>query len=201
MSSRLLLACFEPFAGRRRNLSEFAVERLRLRRGEGWFRSRGIVVVRLPVAWERVVACLGRALTRYRPAAVLLAGEHRRARKVQIERVALNVAHASLADNDGERRHLGSVGEASAPLALATTADVELLRRRIRRRGLPAALSHHAGTFICNAAYYTALGRCPEAVFLHLPGRFDDGGGRPHVDRLADALEAALEELAGAVGQ
>lgn len=196
MTPRLLLACFEPFAGRRGNLSERAVERLRLRHGAGWFRARGVRVVRLPVAWGRVGSRLETALDRWRPDAVLLTGEHRRSRKVQIERVALNVAHATLADNDGRRRHLASVVD-SAPLALATTADVEQLQAGIRRRGVPVALSHHAGTFICNAALYVALSRCPGAVFLHLPGRFASPGKGTHLDRLADALEAAIDHLRG----
>ncbi len=185
---KILITSFEPFAGRRTNLSQQAMERLKKRRSNKEWHNLGVTFALLPVAFTAVQKKLNKLIT---PAydLIIMAGEHRKARKVLVERVALNVAHATIKDNKGERAHLASV-VGNEPLALMTSIDTEALVSRMRRDGIPARTNHHAGTFVCNASFYGALLKQNKTVFLHLPGRLpQDKKGRCHLERLADCLE------------
>lgn len=192
---KILITSFDAFAGRKTNLSRRAVERLRQRFDELVDRADEIVFERLPVAFHASERLITEFIAAIRPSTVLLVGEHRRARRFHLEQIALNVAHANLADNAGVRLHdqpLLSTG----PLALRTSIDCRRMIDRLHRDGIPAALSHHGGTFVCNAAYFTALRCMPQSLFVHVPGACaPDRKDRGHVDRLADGLAIIIDEL------
>lgn len=111
------------------------------------------------------------------PRLLLLVGESREARRLLIERLAVNVAHTRIRDNAGahpvdeELLHGGEparrVGFDPRPPANAAIAA-----------GCPCEVSSHAGTFLCNAALYHALGQAaahpkrPRVAFVHVPARF-----------------------------
>lgn len=60
-------------------------------------------------------------------------------------------------------------------LSIDTTFDCENLRRSLEKNGLPAKLSHNAGTSFCNALYWNGLQYIVEKnldvkmVFVHVP--------------------------------
>ena len=201
--ARCLVTCFEPFGGRRTNLSEIALARWTSLRGRRWLAERGIVTARLPVTFAGATRGIRDLVLRERPETVLLTGESRRARKVMVERVALNVAHSHVSDNAGRRPWLDDL-DPSRELALRGDADFDRLVRTLRRHGIPVAISHNAGTFVCNAVYFTALALerelapRPRTVFVHLPGAFrGPRGGRGLHDRLAAAVELCVRSLTG----
>jgi pyroglutamyl-peptidase len=53
---------------------------------------------------------------------------------------------------------------------LPSRLPIDRLVRALRRARIPAAVSHHAGTFLCNHVFYVALAetRVP-CGFVHLP--------------------------------
>jgi len=182
---RFALAAFEPFDGRRVNRSAQVLARVRP--PEGLVLDKRI----LPVDFGKLPGAVA-ALLDGGPDAVLLMGESRQA-VVSVERIALNVIDARVPDNSGAKpRRVSLVPD--APLALASSWDAEAVVEAIRRAGVRVAISHHAGTYACNAALYLALaaGRSPTG-FIHVPARPWPIG--PSLDRLARGVEAALAAM------
>src|ERR1700759_2211971 len=93
---------------------------------------------------------------------------------IRIERVGVNLADFELADNAGAR-HRGQAIEADGPAARAATLPCAAIRAALLEAGIPARLSNSAGSYLCNANLYTALGLCaalrpaPPCGFIHLP--------------------------------
>ncbi len=61
------------------------------------------------------------------------------------------------------------------PAAYRTTLPLEQWKTQLRAAGIPAEVSHHAGTYLCNALLYysrheaTIRGLRTESFFLHVP--------------------------------
>jgi pyroglutamyl-peptidase len=181
----IVVTAFEPFAGRRRNRSWEVLRRLDA--------GSHVVRARLPVDFERIHEEIT-DLVALSPRAVLLLGEFR-GHVVRVETIALNVLHSSTPDNAGR-----VVSEArlipDAPLALDVRSDSAEIVARIGREGIPTALSHHAGTYACNAALYHSLNLFPPETpiaFLHLPRRGWPLG--PSTRKLIRSVEIALAAL------
>lgn len=191
----VLVTFFEPFDGRKTNLSQLAVEKLRSRKSSVAWKKEGVVFVLLPVTFSKVEGILEKLIKKHAVSRLLLTGESRKAPKIQLERLALNVAHAAIADNSGTRYNLTEL-EAAESLALMTQCDIEALSTQMKKAGLPNRISHHAGTFVCNAAYYHGLKNCKESLFIHLPAKLPGGRkkfGKSHIDCLADAIGLAVD--------
>lgn len=163
MSARrpaVALAAFEPFAGRRRNAAwEAAREAARL---------GGVEPVRLPVDFQGLPRAVGAVLAP-RPRSLVMVGEASRARALRVERVAVNLIDARIADNRGRRPRDRPV-VCGGPAAYFATLDPGWTRRVLVRRAR-CELSVSAGAFVCNAAFYLALHRSAgtAVAFVHVP--------------------------------
>jgi pyroglutamyl-peptidase len=121
----------------------------------------------LPVDFERVKSILGEELAANYDFAVHL-GQAPGSAKIQLEAIALN-----LACERGEQsaRPLCDDG----PLAYQSTLPLFQWAERIRAAGIPAEVSFHAGTYLCNAALYLTHYHIERrelktrAAFIHLP--------------------------------
>jgi pyroglutamyl-peptidase len=153
--AEMIVCGFEPFGGRHTNRSWEVALALDAHLPRGAFERGAFERVQLPVdfvALRRIVPGLvaraGRAL--------VLLGEAGGTDAVQVERVGLNVLHARIPDNLGARPEFAEV-VANAPLARFARWDAEACARTIAAEGVPVQVSHHAGTYACNAALYLAL--------------------------------------------
>ena len=112
-------------------------------------------------------------LMRTRPDVVLLFGVATRTNYLRVETRARNSRSPLFPDADG--RHPGASAIAPrAPAALAGRAAHPALVAAVRAKGLPARLSHSAGRYLCNFAYWRALAaahRGPARLvqFIHVP--------------------------------
>lgn len=100
--------------------------------------------------------------------AVLCLGLHGRARALRVERVGLNLADFEIPDNAG---HIAAATplDPGGPDARMTTVDVRAAVDAMRSAGVPADVSNSAGTYLCNAVYFTALQTGLPSLFIHLP--------------------------------
>lgn len=125
----------------------------------------------LPVSWRHTVPALHAALSEHTHWLGL--GLSSRVQRPTLETVALNIAHAQVADNEGVRlvrRRLEPDGE----LAEEVGFDPLAAQQAVRDAGGELDLSHHAGTYLCNSVLYAALrrrraGALQQAAFVHLP--------------------------------
>jgi len=70
---------------------------------------------------------------------------------IRLETVAINVRSPARAGLPGQT--FGPLVD-DGPLAYASALPMTMLAERIRAAGIPAAVSHHAGTYVCNATLY-----------------------------------------------
>lgn len=176
---RLLLTGFEPFGGETVNPS-WEVARLLHGRHVG---TAQVVAERLPCVFAQSLPALRAALRRHRPTWVVALGLAGSRSAISLERVAVNLCDARIADNAGEQP-AGTPVVAGGPAAYFTRLPVKALAQQLQAAGLPAELSLSAGSFVCNQVMYGllhALQRQPgvAAGFIHLPPLPEQAGAHP----------------------
>jgi len=165
----ILLTGFEPFGGEASNPSWQAVRPLH---GQVLHGHR-VVTACLPTDFRRALPALRRELTRHRPALSLCLGQAGGRSGIELERVAINLVDARIADNAGHRPIDVPVVR-GGPAAYFATMPVKAMLARLQAAGIPAAVSHSAGTYVCNQVFYAlmhALRGRPQARggFVHIP--------------------------------
>lgn len=190
----VLLTGFAPFAGDLDNPSGDAVRLV----AERWTGPEELVAEVLPVTFDGAPARLRELIAEHRPSVVLAVGLAGGRTAVTPERVAINLADARIPDNDGAQpRDLPVV--ADGPAAYFATLPVKAISAAVDADGIPAALSHTAGTFVCNQVMYAALhataGSETRAGFVHVPYAAETApAGAPALPLhdIARALEIAV---------
>ena len=166
----VLVTGFEPFAGQRVNPSQLAVEALAGRTIAG----RRIETAILPVVFGDATAALRRAVRRHRPELVICVGEAGGRAEISVERVAINVDDARIADNAGAQP-IDEFIAGNGPPAYFATLPVKAMAVAMRAAGVPTEVSNSAGTFVCNHLMYGVLhylaasGQRARAGFIHVP--------------------------------
>ncbi|MBI4565596.1 MAG: pyroglutamyl-peptidase I [Planctomycetes bacterium] len=163
---KILVTGFKPYGRYRRNPSE------RLARESGRLRLGGARVVArvLPTEYKGCEAELRRAIRTIRPDAIVMFGLAPERRKITIEALALNVDHSERPDNAGVRPWRRTI-DRKGPALLETTLPVDKMYAALRRARVPVTVSYHAGTYVCNHAFYTAARLAPRVKvgFIHVP--------------------------------
>lgn len=163
---RILLTGFEPFAGLTRNPAAEVATQL-ARQG---LSDLELVARVLPVRYRAVAERIDALVAELRPAAVLSLGVAIGAPVVRVETTALNRVDFRAADDEG--CVACEIPAPDAPMARLATYDAQAIAKAVREAGVPAAVSHHAGTHLCNLTLYHflgALGAGRPCGFLHLP--------------------------------
>lgn len=184
----VLLTGFEPFGGDAANPSQDIVRALAGRTIAG-HRVAGLV---LPCVFGRSAREVRAALKRERPVLVICLGVAAGRAAITPERVAVNLDDARIPDNAGLQPCDRPVVR-GGPAAYFSTLPAKAIVAALARRGLPAAVSHTAGTFVCNHVFYSlmralARRRGVRGGFIHVPAADAAGGTRPWLP-LADQIE------------
>ncbi len=165
MNKRVLVTGFEPFGGRESNASWQAVSLLP-NSIEGW----EIVKLCLPVEFDRAAAlCIARANV-CKAVAVVCVGEAS-GREVTPETTAVNRRVARIPDNAGASPQGEKIDEDGRE-ELSSTLPIDDILAACLDNGLPVALSHTAGEYVCNDLFYQvvqALGGRVPVGFVHVP--------------------------------
>ncbi|MCV2394705.1 pyroglutamyl-peptidase I [Actinotalea sp. M2MS4P-6] len=176
MSAPVLLTGFEPFDGRPVNASWLAVQEV----SRTWSGPVPLVVERLPVSYDRAPRLLADRIDRIRPGLVIATGEAGGRTAVGLERVAVNVADAAIADADG-RLAVEERLEPDGPDAYLSALPLRECLAAVRRTGVPVEISASAGGYVCNAVFYRLMAVAREsrvaAGFVHVPLTPAQGGG------------------------
>jgi pyroglutamyl-peptidase len=162
----ILLAGFGPFGSVERNPSELIATEL-----DGSSVAGTSTVGRvLPVSAERTPLAVREAIAEVGPSLVLLLGVAPGRSALTAERVALNVFDFEEPDNDGEQPVDVPI-RADGPAAYFSTLPLRAIVEAWQDAGIPGYVSDTAGTYLCNAALYSALDLDDgvPAGFIHLP--------------------------------
>lgn len=190
----ILLTGFEPFGGDTVNPSGEAVGIV----AAGWRGPETLVTAVLPVTFDGAAARLAELMAEHSPDVVVATGLAGDRAAISVERVAVNLRDARIADNAGAQP-VDAPSVPDAPTAYFATLPVKAIARDIAAAGIPSSVSHSAGTFVCNHVFFTALHesatRGTRAGFVHVPWaaehRSTDASSLPLAD-IARALEIAV---------
>ena len=133
---------------------------------------------------------LASLLQLHRPALVICVGQAGGRAALSLERVAINVNDARIADN-AHAQPIDTPVEAGGPAAYFSTLPIKAMLQALQREGIPAEVSQTAGTFVCNHVFYGLMHQLAKAAFEQTRGGFI------HVPYLAGQGDPgmALEDL------
>ena len=166
---RILLTGFDPFGGETVNPSWEAVRALHGRRVGG----HQIVARQLPTEFATSLRVLQAAMRELKPAIMLGVGQAGGRTQLSLERVAINLQDARIPDNTGAQP-IDEPVIAGGPAAYFSTLPLKTMLAALQDAGLPAVISHSAGTYVCNHIAYAMLHfaakrRGVRAGFIHIP--------------------------------
>lgn len=167
----VLLTGFEPFENEPINPSWEAVRAL-----DGERVGDAVIVARqLPCVFGAAIDTIGELVDVLRPALVIAVGQAGGRAEMSVERVAINVDDARIADNAGAQP-IDTAIAADGPAAYFATLPIKAMVRDMRAAGVPASVSQTAGTFVCNHVFYGLMHRLARQPgedvrggFIHIP--------------------------------
>lgn len=199
MMKTILLTGFEPFNKAKVNPSWEAVKELKGWRGEGF----AVEVRQLPCVFGLANRVMAGLLEELKPDVVIAVGQAGGRPELSVERVAINVDDASIADNEGQQP-VDEAIVAGGANAYFSTLPIKAIVHEMRERGLRAGVSQTAGTFVCNHVFYgllhNTLGTKVRAGFIHvpfLPQQARDGAPSMPLKEIVEGLRAAVEASVG----
>ncbi len=184
----VLLTGFDAFGGASVNPSWLGAQALHGRQIAG----HRVVAARLPTVFDTSLRELHALLAAHRPALTLCVGLASGRQALSLERVAININDASLADNRGSQP-VDTPVVPQGPAAYFSTLPLKAMLLALRRHGLPAELSQSAGTFVCNHVFYGLM-----HALANQPALQGTRGGFVHVP---DLVMLPLPDLVGGLHQ
>ncbi len=187
----MLITGFEGYGGRRDNPSEEIARAL----NGAVIDDATINAAVLPVTNYNLRDNIVALIEKYQPDVVLCLGLAPGENMIRLERVAANYSRFEITDNAGEIQH-GPIID-GGPEAYQTTLPLDQLQSSLLECGIPARVSHSAGTFLCNAVMYHALDYCAvhypdtRCGFIHLP--YMPSQVRDLVSRVQEKKSSELE--------
>jgi len=164
-----LVTGFEPFDGEAVNPAQEIARAL-----DGTtIAGHRVVGAVLPTEFTTALPALRRLLRVHSPMVVIALGLAGGRAEIAIERVAVNLIDARIADNAGAQPVDERVLK-RGPNAYFSTLPVKAMLERLLAAGIPAALSQSAGTFVCNQVFYglshaIARRKAVRGGFVHVP--------------------------------
>lgn len=197
---RVLVTGFDPFGGETINPAFEAVKLL-----PETLCGAKITKREIPTVFTRAGEALRDAIEEIAPDLAVCVGQAGGASGVLLERVAVNLQDARIADNAGNRPCDAPVVP-GGPAAYFTKLPVKAIVSALREAGIPAQLSYSAGSFVCNDVFYTLMHliatQRPALMggFVHVPYAMAQAAQKP-AGTPAMELETICKGLCIAIGQ
>ena len=190
----VLITGFEPFGGESVNPSWEVVSSL----DNAIIGGCRVIARQLPCVFGESLAVLNAAIDALSPSLVLAVGQAGGRTDITVERVAINVDDARIADNQGQQPVDVPV-VADGPAAWFSTLPIKAMVMAMRNAGIPASVSQTAGTFVCNHVMYGLLHKLRDAPavkggFIHIPYLPQQAAQHPGAPSMAaETVRRALE--------
>ncbi len=202
---KILVTCFDGFAGESVNASALALERLPKKIG-----AARLITAELPTRYAAAEEVVKRLIAIHSPAIIVHLGQAAGRSCPELERIGINFDNAKTGDNAGEVRLTKPI-DPDGEDGLFSTLPVDAMAEACRAAGIPAGVSNTAGTFVCNHILYTTLryikthGLPIRAGFIHLPVTCAQALDKryPTMDSQtsADAVTAMLERAIACIDE
>ena len=191
----VLLTGFDAFGGASLNPSWLAVQALRGRQIAG----HRVVAVQVPTVFDASITALRHALVQHRPRLVMCVGQAGGRSAISLERVAININDARIADN-AHAQPIDTPVVAGGPAAYFSSLPIKAMQRDVALAGIACEVSQTAGTFVCNHVFYglmhflaTQRGfKTVRGGFVHVPFLPDQGSPSMALGDITRGLQVAL---------
>lgn len=165
---KILITGFDAFNGEKINPSSLILERL-----ADNIDSHKIEKLILPTAFYKVQDLIEEKILAYKPDIIISLGQAGGRSEITVERVAINIADASISDNDG-KKPIDEKIRLDGENAYFSSLPIKAIVENLRQREIPAAVSNSAGTYVCNFVMYNDLYLAEKyndmsAGFIHVP--------------------------------
>lgn len=192
----VLLTGFDAFGGATVNPSWLAVQALD---GEVIAGHR-LVAAQVPTSFKGSVRELSRLFKMLRPALVICVGQAGGRSAISLERIAINIADASIADNEGAQP-LDVAVRPSGPAAYFSTLPIKAMLVSLQQAGIRAEVSQTAGTFVCNQIFYALMFTLSKqrtltrarGGFIHVPYLPEQGEPSMALEEMVSGLRIAVQ--------
>ncbi|MGZ9793537.1 pyroglutamyl-peptidase I [Bacillus atrophaeus] len=170
MKPKVLLTGFDPFGGETVNPAWEAVKQLNGEDAE----HAVIVSEQVPTVFKKSLKILRQAIHKHQPDIVICVGQAGGRMQITPERVAINLDDARIPDNEGNQPIDEPISE-NGPAAYWTGLPIKRIVEHMKQNGVPAAVSHTAGTFVCNHLFYGLMDEINKnsprikGGFIHIP--------------------------------
>ncbi len=190
----VLLTGFDAFGGDAVNPSWLAAQALH---GD-ILQGHRVVAAQLPTEFASSSKALSALLRQHQPALVLCLGLAGGRANLSLERVAINVQDARIADNAGQQP-IDSPIAVNGPAAYFSTLPIKAMLQALTDAGIPAEVSQTAGTFVCNHVFYALMHALKKqrgkvkarGGFMHVPYLPDQGQPCMSLDEMVRGLRIA----------
>ena len=158
-----------PFGGERSNPSWEIVNAL-----PETISAYRIEALRVPTEFGKAISVTTKAIDALKPAIVLCFGQAGGRSRMSVERVAINVDDARIADNAGNQA-IDQPICVDGPAAYFCSVPIKAMVAAMTKAGVPAEVSNSAGAFVCNHLIYgvlhhiTSKNIAARAGFIHVP--------------------------------
>ncbi|NLL69673.1 MAG: pyroglutamyl-peptidase I [Epulopiscium sp.] len=166
---KIVVTAFEPFGG---EVINPANEALQLLEEE----VQGVKIVKLvvPTVFGKAINTIEAILEKEKPNVVICIGQAGGRADITVERIAINIDDAKMADNEGNMPVDKPIIK-DGPAAYFSTLPIKKIVEKIKDHGIPASVSNSAGTFVCNHLMYGLLDTIDKQKlntiggFIHVP--------------------------------
>jgi len=197
---RVLLTGFDPFGDTGHsssplNPSWLAVQALGGKRIGGHL----VVAAQLPTVFQASMDELTRMLRLHKPALVICVGQAGGRGAISLERIAININDARIADNLGAQP-VDTPVVADGPAAYFSSLPIKAMLQALQGAGVAAEVSQTAGTFVCNHVFYALMHalatkrgfKRTRGGFIHVPYLPEQGAPHMPLDEIVRGLRLAV---------
>ena len=187
---KILVTAFEPFNKEKINASQEVLKNL-----PGFNSMQKIV---LPVVFNECFQEVYKLLENASFDYILMLGESGGRTSISLERIAVNLADASIPDNKGNMPR----GEKIFPdgeNAYFTTLNLKTAKDALNKNGIPVQISNSAGLYVCNNLFYGVMyyinkrNLKTKAGFMHIPFLERQTVHKPHIASIS--LQSAVSAV------
>ena len=165
---KILITGFDAFGGEKINPASLILEKL----GDE-IDGHKIEKLLLPTKFVGTADILEKKIRGMRPDIIISLGQAGGRSEITVERVAINIADASIADNDG-KMPIDEKIRWDGENAYFATLPIKAIVENLRKEEIPSSVSNSAGTYVCNFIMYNDLYFADKyknisAGFIHVP--------------------------------
>ncbi|WP_125154705.1 pyroglutamyl-peptidase I [Clostridium rectalis] len=166
---KILVTGFDPFGGEKVNPAFEVIKKL-----ENTIGSIEIIKLEVPTAFNASIEKACEKIKEINPDAVICIGQAGGRSDITVERVAININDARIADNL-KQQPIDTLIDEEGKNAYFATIPIKAIVNEIRKEGIPASVSNTAGTYVCNHLMYGVLNYIhknslnTKAGFIHIP--------------------------------